>query len=261
MGSFVRHLLFVTRCVASYTALAVGIAALGWLAWRLEQVSTPRLGGWPEGTQPLVIVDAGHGGHDGGATANGQVEKTLALELARQVAKHLEESGLRVFLTREKDVFIPLELRSDVANASQAAVFVSIHLNTGETAQAEGVETYHATQKSLAATRSAARKPDLALDELLARSIQTHVCAGTQAENRGVKPCNFAVVTHSACPAALVECGFLTSPKEARKLATVAYQQKVSRSIAQGITEFLRVHPPVPASQKAAKAVTVGTAR
>src|SRR6476661_6314604 len=99
---------------ASCAALGGALLCLGWLANRLESMPERRLDPWNGASEdmPLVIVDAGHGGHDGGAVANNLVEKNLALELGMRLRQHLQDQGMRVKMTRETDVFIPLDKRS-----------------------------------------------------------------------------------------------------------------------------------------------------
>ena len=132
-------------------ALAGALTALGWLALRLEALPSVQIRPWELESAPLVIVDAGHGGQDGGAVAGGLIEKDLSLTLARQVRDHLEKAGVRVRMTRDKDRFLELEERCQIAAEAKADAFVSVHLNTNPAAEIHGIETYFATTQSLMA--------------------------------------------------------------------------------------------------------------
>jgi N-acetylmuramoyl-L-alanine amidase len=104
----------------------------------------------------VVVLDAGHGGHDEGANGpSGLREKDLVLDVTRRLAKRLDRRGVRVILTRKDDRFLSLEERTAVANDARADLFVSIHANASPSRKPRGIETYFA---SLEATDDAARK-------------------------------------------------------------------------------------------------------
>ncbi|MHA7840168.1 MAG: N-acetylmuramoyl-L-alanine amidase family protein, partial [bacterium] len=104
----------------------------------------------------VVVLDAGHGGHDEGATGpSGLHEKDLVLDVARRLAHRLRARGLRVVLTREDDRFLSLEQRTAVANDARADLFLSIHANASRSTRPKGVETYFA---ALDATDEDARR-------------------------------------------------------------------------------------------------------
>lgn len=242
------------RGTAAFVVLAAGFGSLGWLSVRLDQVCWIDLSPWQSSDgiprrSPLVVVDAGHGGHDGGAVANGMVEKTVALDLAQRLRRALEAQGARVVLTRETDVFLPLEQRSAFAEQHGAAAFVSLHLNTSVAATAvSGIETYFATHKSLQAQRALQARLSVSdsqpvrdeRGEVLARSIQQHVCRMAGAVDRGCRERGYAVVMNTACPAVLVECGFLTNDGESARLRDEAYRDMLAQGLARGVVEFLQ---------------------
>lgn len=251
-------ILGLLRFTAAYLALAVA-AGCFWLSIQHPPEVPPQVNatdrwlvppldkGKPQ--PPLVVIDPGHGGHDGGAVANDHIEKNLALEIATQLRRELEAMGLRVKMTRESDKFIPLESRAELANTERADAFVSIHLNTsvGDDAGASGIETYFSIGKGLAAMRLARSHAGLAESasfsdqrgRMLAEVVQRTVCKRTGAPNRGVKERSYAVVFRTACPAVLVECGFLTDKAEAAKLKKAGYRQSLAAGIAEGVGTFL----------------------
>ena len=242
MSPWASKLLFFTRSSASYLALGGSLAALGWLALRQESLPDLQMGPWEVVGAPLVVVDAGHGGHDGGAVAGGLVEKDLSLTLARQVRAHLEKAGVRVRMTRDKDYFLGLEERCQIAAEVKADAFVSVHLNTNLATEIHGIETYFAASQSLMArsVKVIGRAKRVALGEQLAKIIQRKACQVTKAQDRGIKDSQLIVVMRSPCPAALVECGFLTNAEEAELMKRADYQQSLTKGIAEGLVEFLR---------------------
>ncbi|MEZ5385599.1 MAG: N-acetylmuramoyl-L-alanine amidase [Prosthecobacter sp.] len=240
-----RHFIALTAqtCIA-FASLAGSAASLVWLEKHNMALPTPALPRWDH-SAPLVIVDAGHGGHDGGAVANDVIEKDLALDLARRVKRELLSAGLRVMTTRDTDVFLPLEDRAAFAARHQAAAFVSVHLNTdGSGSDAEGVETYFADTSSLSSRQLGGASGNKNGDSAdFATAVQRMVCKATKAADRGTKRRSYTVVTQAACPAVLVECGFITSASECAKLKRESYRDQVAAGIAGGVTLFLQARP------------------
>jgi N-acetylmuramoyl-L-alanine amidase len=240
-----RHFITLTaQTLVAFAALGGSAMSLVWLERQNTVLPSPTAPRWDE-TAPLVIVDAGHGGHDGGAVANGIIEKNLALDLARRVKRELEAAGLRVRTTRDTDVFLSLEDRAAFAAKHGAAAFVSVHLNTdGAGSDAEGIETYFAESKPLSSRQFPASQDNTAPSSAdFATAVQRMVCANTQAQNRGTKARSYAVVAQAACPAVLVECGFITSEGESARLKRESYRDQVAAGIAQGVALFLQTQP------------------
>ena len=194
---------------------------------------------------PLVLVDAGHGGHDGGAVANGSIEKDLTLAIAKRLRAQLEADGLRVVMVRDRDEFLELEERAALTAKHKANAFVSVHINTeGAGTTAQGIETYFAGTPSLSAMRKSGLKTtDSGSSEQFANVVQRSVCAATNAEDRGARNRDYIVIAQAVCPAVLVECGFLTHSAEAGRLKDAAHQEKLARGIATGVKIFLQGRP------------------
>jgi N-acetylmuramoyl-L-alanine amidase len=194
-----------------------------------------------------VALDAGHGGKDPGAMSDANLqEKDLSLDIARRVRAHLAAAGVRVAMTRDKDVFLELVDRPAAAAKIKADLFVSIHLNATGTKSVRGVETFGIAAAGFASTAggagSKAAVPNNQFNHsgtILAYQIQKALTGITRAEDRGVKRARFAVLRESKMPAALVECGFLTNPTEAQKLGTPSYRETVAQGVAQGILNYL----------------------
>jgi N-acetylmuramoyl-L-alanine amidase len=169
-----------------------------------------------------VVIDPGHGGRDrGGIPSQIVPEKTVALDTALRLQKFLQRAGLRTVMTRTTDVFIPLSVRSAIANAESDAIFVSIHYNAARRSGAHGIETYSKSKRGA----------------VLAARIQRQIVTRVGTENRGIRSAKFFVLRKTRLPAVLVECGFLTNPVEAQLALTPAYREQLAEQIAAGIIE------------------------
>ena len=186
-----------------------------------------------------IILDAGHGGEDGGASsADGHLEKDLNLALALVMRDIFAANGISVILTRERDTLLydrdvdfqgrkkmlDMQARLKIANETPNAVFVSLHMNTYPHPSCQGVQVWYSENN------------DTSLP--LAKSIHTTVQALLQPENdRPIKQSGSSIylLHHLECPAVLVECGFLSSPEEAALLADEVYRQQLALALCVGI--------------------------
>src|SRR4029077_3554380 len=169
-----------------------------------------------------VVIDPGHGGLDrGGIPGQSVPEKMVALDTALRLQRLLQGAGLRTVMTRTTDVFVPLSVRSAIANAQSDAIFVSIHYNAARRSSARGIETYSENNRGA----------------VLAARIQRQIVTRVSTENRGIRSAEYYVLRNCRLPAVLVECGFLTNPVEAQLALTPDYRETVAEQIAGGITE------------------------
>lgn len=198
--------------------------------------------------QHLVVVDAGHGGTDGGTQGYGVLEKNCSLEIARRVESQLRHRGIRTLMTRTSDTYLELAERSAIANRHAASAFISIHLNADATsAETDGVETYFCSRKRLGDLVKLRDQFNIAPEqrfkdarsEWLARTVQRAICATTGAADRRARDSNYLVVMQAECPAVLVECGYLTSDSESAHLREPEYQEKIAAAIAESVKNFL----------------------
>jgi N-acetylmuramoyl-L-alanine amidase len=172
-----------------------------------------------------VVLDAGHGGWDQGGLRNVKIpEKKMTLLTAREVRTLLQDAGLKVVMTRESDVYIPLSDRVSIANSQDDAIFVSIHYNADYGSSGNGIETYCARGSS----RSVPLR-DMIHRQLIRR---------TGARNRGVRTAGFYVLRHTDTIAVLVEGGFLSNKREAAKIADDEYRNLLAECIADGILDY-----------------------
>lgn len=170
-----------------------------------------------------VILDAGHGDHDRGAAIGYVYEKHLALDTARRVEQLLRKEGIKVIMTRSRDVFIPLQDRSAAGNRYGNAIFVSVHYNYSRGGSGSGVETFYHFSKGYT----------------LAAYIQAYLVQRTHMSNRGVKHASFHVIRKTERnPAVLVECGFVSNPTERARMLTGEFRARIAEGIAQGIVAY-----------------------
>jgi N-acetylmuramoyl-L-alanine amidase len=196
-----------------------------------------------------VVLDPGHGGTQSGAIAGQTLtEKLVVLDVARRVRRQLRAAGVDVRLTRSRDSDVSLSRRVALAGRWKADVFLSIHANAAANPQAAGMETYVLAGAGFLSTSGNTNEPDPSAgnrhdadNTVLAYCVQKSLVATTGADDRGIRRARFDVLRDAPCPAALVECGFLSNAAEARKLATAEYRETVARGISQGVWDYLRL--------------------
>jgi N-acetylmuramoyl-L-alanine amidase len=187
---------------------------------------TPPVASPSHSASGTVVIDAGHGGKDPGATSyTGDYEKTANLSIARKVASHLEERGIRVIMTRNSDTFIELNERAAIANRAGADLFVSIHCDSHPNRSQNGYTIYVARSASWSS-----KKTGVAIEQAMRQTGLSSV---------GMRNQDFRVLVRTSCPAVLVECGYLTNPSEASQLYDSSFQDRIARAIANGIVASL----------------------
>ena len=214
-----------------------------------------------------IVVDAGHGGKDPGAIGpSGIMEKDVTLGLARELARELtRQIGCEVVLTRSKDVYLPLEERTAIANKVGADLFISLHANANRNAKAYGIETYYLNfSKNDKAAAVVARENGTTLKQVtdlelilfdlmanakinessrLATVIQDNLVQHVSKKysnirDLGVRQGPFYVLLGATMPSVLVETAFISHPREEKRLASNAYQKSAANAIALAIKEY-----------------------
>ncbi len=203
-----------------------------------------------------VVVDAGHGGKDSGASRRyGPPEKVVALDVAQRLNRKLRESQFRTVMTRNSDVFIPLDERVNIGNRQPNSVFVSIHFNDSSRRGIRGFETYYSSTYASS----------------LAQRIQRKLMTLPKASNRGVRPASYRVLRHAQFPSVLVECGFLSNRGEGGQAGNADFRDLLADKISEAIVEERygagvynappRLGPPIPPGLTAAGAVPTAGVR
>lgn len=216
-----------------------------------------------------VVIDPGHGGHDPGAISRkGQMEKDIVLVVALELQKLLETGkGLRAVLTRESDIYLPLENRTVIANQQNGDLFISIHANAHRNRKRQGVETFYlnfspdpqvneiAAQENATSTKTISemqatikkivQNSKILESRELAEKIQTNLvkCLSLKygaVESLGVKGGPFWVLIGGEMPSVLVEISHLSNAQEEERLRSPAYRRQIAQGIYEGILEYIR---------------------
>jgi N-acetylmuramoyl-L-alanine amidase len=212
-----------------------------------------------------IVIDAGHGGHDPGAHGNGINEAELTLDVALRLQKLLDKAGVEVVMTRDSDVFIPLEERTAIANREGADLFLSIHANASRNIQARGVETYflnfatNPEAEAVAARENATSgKPMHSLPDIvraialnnkinesreLAETVQKSMVKRLGQKDRtlrdlGVKQAPFVVLIGAGMPSVLAEISFVTNKQDGTLLKTQSYRQQIAQALMDAVVGY-----------------------
>lgn len=222
-----------------------------------------------------ILIDAGHGGHDPGTIGPGGLqEKDLVLDVALRLERRLrDELGVEVLMTRDQDVFIPLEERTAIANAKGVDLFLSIHANSSRSPKARGIETYYlnfaatphaesvaarenaisaATMKDLESlVKSIMRNSKIPESRDFAAAVQESLVSKVRAvnpktEDRGVHTAPFYVLIGATMPSVLAEIAFVSHPEEEELLRTSEYRDTIADSLLGGVRNYLETLPAGP---------------
>ena len=215
-----------------------------------------------------VVLDAGHGGKDDGATSRyGLKEKQVVLEVAKKVKRGLEAVGIQVIMTRGADVFIPLSERAQIANKNGADLFVSIHANASTSPSLDGFEVYTLSEatddQALAVerTENSVIRFEPGAHASLSNNLKTilwglketqnrkeslraawhiteQVAASVATVARRQKSANFYVLKWTECPAVLVELAYLSNRTDERRLRDPIYRTRIADAIVQGLIGY-----------------------
>ena len=189
-----------------------------------------------------VIIDAGHGGEDGGAEVDGILEKDINLSIADKLADTLRLCGVRVTEIRDEDISVyddsaqtlrekkvpDLKHRVEIVNGSENNILVSIHQNKFDNSAFSGAQVFYSSNNDKS--------------RVLAGSIRNSVVSLLQNDNtRELKPANSDIylLDNATVPAVIVECGFLSNDEERAKLLDSGYQSEMAYSIAMGVLEYI----------------------
>ena len=215
-----------------------------------------------------IVLDPGHGGEELGAVGlGGMYEKDLVLIIARELKEKLEtELNVEVILTRDADVTVPLERRTEIANENQADLFISIHANSSSSRSLSGVETYYLdfartdAEREVAARENASSKHTVSeLEDLvkkiavndktaesreLASIVHKNLFSGTRklipaSKDRGVRSAPFVVLIDANMPAILAEVAFISNPGDEKILAEEFTQKALAQALYSGIVGYM----------------------
>ena len=219
-----------------------------------------------------IVIDAGHGGHDSGAVGAGKKEKDVVLQIAKRLKRQLNKRGYTVYMTRNSDRFLKLPQRTKIADRKDAKVFISIHANSvpkRKRHKIQGVETFFlqntrdaksqriAARENKAVLKGAGSRlskkviidsvlngPKIVQSNKLAIDVQRRIMTNLHSRYKGVKDggvrhAPFWVLVGASRPSILVEVGYISHPRERKRLFTTAYQELIAKGIAEGVNNYL----------------------
>ena len=182
----------------------------------------------------LIVIDAGHGGTDPGASYLSKIEKDINLSIALKTQRELENLGYSVNMIRTTDTTVSLEDRSKFANKLNADLFISIHQNSFTSTTANGTEVYYTTSKPDSGFPTQ-NSDKLSKSKELAKLTCDNIVSAIGTYNRGIKDGNFSVLRNSKMPAILIECGFITNSSDSSKTSNDIYQTKIAKAIVSAV--------------------------
>ena len=201
---------------------------------------------------PTIIVDAGHGGRDIGASYKGIIEKKITLRLALKLKKQLTHRGYKVYMTRSTDKHRSLKQRTDFANAKKGSLFLSLHTNAAPRRKSnyiyKGIEVYYLRSRTKR-TRYRDRKiytspwkvrKSYKLCKCISDGMVKSVRKKHVVLNKGVKRNNFWVLRGTKMPSILIENGYITDKYEGRRLTQNSYQDLLVKGIVNGVDKYFK---------------------
>lgn len=218
-----------------------------------------------------IVLDPGHGGKDPGAISNSLQEKDIVLKIAQQLKPVLQKAlGCEVILTRNEDIFLPLEERTAIANTQGADLFISLHINANPSSKVRGTETYFlnlstnaeamrvAAMENSTSTHQMSDLQDILSDILknskidesskLAKQVHTSILAGLdqklfgQINNLGVKQAPFYVLIGAEMPAILLEIAFISNAEDKKNLQDPQYIESLTKEITRGVKAYIQTN-------------------
>ncbi|SFV70538.1 N-acetylmuramoyl-L-alanine amidase [hydrothermal vent metagenome] len=200
---------------------------------------------------PIVIIDAGHGGYDIGASHGKIIEKKITLALALKLQKKLSHRGYKVYMTRKSDKHLYLYERSDYANMKKGKIFISLHLNAAPKRKHrnyiyKGIEIFYMSgaskKKRYSNKKIYTSKWKKEKSYLLGKAIKNKMLKSVRKKytvlDKGLKENNFWVIRGTKMPAILIENGYLTDKYEGKRLTTNSYQNLLVEGIAKGVDVY-----------------------
>lgn len=230
-----------------YSAACALVAVFGILIYSASQKVAFQADASPSAPKPIIIIDVGHGGEDGGAVADdGTLEKDLNLSIATYLYQYFQEHGFDTIITRTEDVALgdqnlstirerkrsDLQKRVEIMNSYPNSITISIHQNKFEQSKYYGTQVFYSVNDADSVK--------------LAESIRASVVKDLQPNNkRETKPAteSIYVLNHAQYTAVLVECGFVSNAEELANLKDTAYQKKLAYGIFSGFLDYYKSAP------------------
>lgn len=202
----------------------------------------------PKSMPKLVVLDPGHGGKDTGAIGPSKIyEKQVVLDISLRIKRILESQKIAVRLTRSGDSYPSLDQRTAYAAQVSGDLFISIHADSAGDSSAHGVETFITSVAGGESSNHYGQGGDTGYEKnnkydasnaILGYSLQRNLVKASGRRDRGLRRARYSVLRNAPCPAALVECGFISNPSEESLLNSTSYRQNVAQGISSGILGY-----------------------
>jgi len=233
------YLMLKSKHLVYFSSVFFVLILFSWFLFTGKTVTTGNI----STVYPVIIIDAGHGGGDGGTqSASGILEKDINLDISKKLKVILEKSGFRTVMIREDDRMIhddncttvrskktsDLHNRLEIMKSYPGCIFLSIHQNHFSESKYSGAQVFY--------------RPGHTESKNLAECIQKSIVSEIQNENtRQIKPCTSDVflIHNAVSTAVMVECGFLSNEKEAELLNDSKYRERMASAIMHGLTDYL----------------------
>lgn len=186
----------------------------------------------------IVVMDAGHGGHDPGARNKGTNEKDLNFKIGYTLMKQYTTQNtpdIKVYWTRTTDTFITLAKRAAFAKSVSADAFISLHMNSASKSSANGTEVYYSVSNNSKGFGSITSKK-------MANLFKNKLIGDLKTKSRGVKTAGYYVLKHNTVPSILIELGFISGSSDYKKLTSSSFQKKAAKSIYDGIESMFTTY-------------------
>ena len=185
----------------------------------------------------IVVLDAGHGGIDPGASAGGYNEKDINFTILNNYTKdYFEGSDIKIYFTRTEDVKIDLYERADFASRVEADIFVSLHINSVSSTSVNGTSVYYSLLNNSVTSGGLTGKQ-------MAETLTNNLSNALGTKNRGVATADFVVIRETRMPAVLIELAFITNASDRKIITTPATQKKAAKTIYDTIVKFFKDYP------------------
>lgn len=167
-----------------------------------------------------IVIDAGHGGHDLGATHEEALEKSIVVEVTKKIQSLNTDADIKIHVTRTEDHFLSLQERANFINKIKPDLVISLHTNSNKNSTTTGIETFY-SDKSIAALKS----------EEMANKLSEVIAKNIPLNNRGVKKTPFWILSKSEVPAVIVEMGFISNQNDKDYLTNEKGQNEIAKTI------------------------------
>lgn len=231
--------LTITKAGNNTVITVITSALMGYKIYEIGDSFQVKMGSPRTIYKNIVVLDAGHGGHDPGAQNKGTNEKDLTHKIAYTLMKGYFSNNapdIKVYWTRTSDSYVTLANRAAFAKSVGADAFISLHMNSATNTSANGTEVYYSVSNNSSSFGGIN-------SQKMANLFKTQLVTDLKTQNRGTKTAAYYVLKHNTVPSILIELGFLSGNSDYSKLTDATFQQNAAKSIYTGIVKMFNTYP------------------